>query len=305
MCLQGTDGSRMRAQLLQAGDDLHMPGPCGSFWLVLAGQAQLLSAQGTFRASAGEWIALTAEAGQGVAIQSDGKVVGLIVPAELQARWFCDPLVPVYFMARGGLLEQDHQRCLQLLLAGMADAELLGEHEPDASARHALEWQRLLSGLQVACRELSETCPGYSVLRRRQVFMRFQQALMILQGNPERIVRIAELARRCNFSFCYFSRVFQSLYGQTPQRIAARHRLERAHALVTATEIPIIDVAAECGFENPSSFARAFRAQYGAAASTLRVSVSQRGVVASQSSRARGTGACNGIAPASDARGVR
>ena len=135
--------------------------------------------------------------------------------------------------------------------------------------------------------------------------MRFQQALMILQGNPERIVRIADLAQRCNFSFCYFSRVFQSLYGQTPQRIAARHRLERAHALVTATGIPIIDVAAECGFENPSSFARAFRAQYGAAASKVRLSACKRSVATSQLSRARGSGMRNSATSNNSAAGVR
>lgn len=272
----GFNDAGLRVMLLHPDGRPVAPGVGGTFWMVLAGHARLTAAQGQFRVQAGEWIALTAAHANEVRVEPHGVVVGVTLPPSLQAEWLADPLAPVFLLARGSTREFDRQRALQLL--GLA-IEIPGAGagcEVSGGTPLAEAWQRLISSMQVGCRDLSSACPGYSPLRRRQVFMRFQHALLMMQGRTDRVVRIAELAHACNFSPCYFSRVFQQIYGHTPQRIAALHRLERAHALIVATGIPIIDVAAECGFENPSSFARAFRAQYGISASTIRITASKK-----------------------------
>lgn len=272
----GSDDTGLRITFLRPDGQPVAPGVGGSFWLVLAGHARLTAAQGQFCVPEGEWIALTATQANEVLVEPHGAVLGVTVPPRLQAEWLADPLAPAFFLARGSTREFDRQRALQLRDLAM-DIPGAGAGCTVSGATPLAEaWQRLISSMQVGCRDLSSACPGYSALRRRQVFMRFQHALLMLQGRTDRIVRITELADACNFSPCYFSRVFQLLYGDTPQRIAARHRLERAHALIVATGIPIIDVAAECGFENPSSFARAFRAQYGSSASTIRITASKK-----------------------------
>lgn len=271
-----SDDTGLRITLLHAEGEPLAPGAGGSFWMVLAGHAWLSAAQGRFYVPAGEWIALSATQANEVLVEPHGVVIGVTVPPRLQSEWLADPLAPVFFLARGLSREFDRQRALQLLELAMELSVPCAGCKISGGTPLAEAWQRLISSLQVGCRDLSSTCPGYSPLRRRQVFMRFQHALLVLQASTDRIVRITDLANACNFSPCYFSRVFQALYGDTPQRIAARHRLERAHALIVATGMPIIDVAAECGFENPSSFARAFRAQYGSSASTIRVTASTK-----------------------------
>lgn len=79
-----------------------------------------------------------------------------------------------------------------------------------------------------------------------------------------------DLARMANFSSWYFSKAFHALYGESPQALCARLRLERAAHLLRSTPMMIGDVAAASGFDNCCSFARAFRARYGIPASEYR-----------------------------------
>ena len=50
----------------------------------------------------------------------------------------------------------------------------------------------------------------------------------------------------------------------TPTDWINRRRLEHAARLAETTMLPIIEIAAECGFENLGYFHRLFRARFGA-----------------------------------------
>jgi len=97
-----------------------------------------------------------------------------------------------------------------------------------------------------------------------------QRARMYLEGNSHRVVRIGELAELTNFSSWYLSKTFQSLYEESPQSLSARLRLERAAMLLRDTDMMIGEVASASGFDNCCSFARAFRARFGASATQYR-----------------------------------
>lgn len=51
--------------------------------------------------------------------------------------------------------------------------------------------------------------------------------------------------------------------GMTWEDYRRRSRLLRAVSLLSETDVPVGDVAAQCGFENPSAFAKAFRLAMG------------------------------------------
>ena len=84
------------------------------------------------------------------------------------------------------------------------------------------------------------------------------------------MVRISELAELTSFSSWYFSKTFHALYDESPQEASARMRLEHAADLLRETDLMVGEVAAACGFDNPCSFARAFRARHGTSASRYR-----------------------------------
>lgn len=75
---------------------------------------------------------------------------------------------------------------------------------------------------------------------------------------------IEQLAGVAHFSPYHFHRIFSSMTGETVGQFIARLRIERAaNRLVGQPRRPIIDIALESGFGNPSSFSRAFREAYG------------------------------------------
>lgn len=100
---------------------------------------------------------------------------------------------------------------------------------------------------------------------------RMQRARLCLEGRTDGGLRIGELAKRIHFSPWYFSKVFVALYGIGPLQFSVRMRLERAHLMLSTTCLPVTEVSAVCGFDNPCSFARAFRAHFGMSASEYRL----------------------------------
>ena len=75
---------------------------------------------------------------------------------------------------------------------------------------------------------------------------------------------IEQLAEVAHFSPYHFHRIFSTMTGETLGQFIGRLRLEHAaNRLVAQPDRPVIDIALECGFANPSSFSRAFREGFG------------------------------------------
>jgi AraC family transcriptional regulator len=150
----------------------------------------------------------------------------------------------------------------RLLRAGRADAPLL-QHCAAAALAAVLAGDGETPALQARA-------PGRTQTRRRQLLCRMLRARFYIEGHPERIVRIAELARLSSFSPWHFTKTFHQLFGVSPQAYGAAVRLARARALVCSTRLAIGEVAAACGFENACSFARAFHERFGETATQMR-----------------------------------
>lgn len=68
-----------------------------------------------------------------------------------------------------------------------------------------------------------------------------------------------DLALRVGRSRRQVERLFRSELGRSPVRYYRELRLERAHLLITQSEMPILDVAVTCGFVSASHFSKCFR----------------------------------------------
>ncbi|MCB9763786.1 MAG: AraC family transcriptional regulator [Alphaproteobacteria bacterium] len=79
---------------------------------------------------------------------------------------------------------------------------------------------------------------------------------------------VPALARVACYSPFHFSRVFQAVQGETPQRFVRRARLERAVRLMrTRPELELGDIAHAVGLAPISNFSRVFKQTYGVAPS--------------------------------------
>jgi len=74
---------------------------------------------------------------------------------------------------------------------------------------------------------------------------------------------LEDMANAAGLSVYHFCRSFKRTIGITPHRWLMRLRIERARSLLLNPNATIADVAFEVGFQDPSHFARAFRAETG------------------------------------------
>jgi transcriptional regulator GlxA family with amidase domain len=70
---------------------------------------------------------------------------------------------------------------------------------------------------------------------------------------------VARLAGISGVSPAHFARSFKAAFGVPPHRYLLSRRMERACALLRDTDMPIIDIAYETGWDSLGTFGRTFR----------------------------------------------
>jgi AraC family transcriptional regulator len=95
--------------------------------------------------------------------------------------------------------------------------------------------------------------------------------LTYIQANFGGDLSLEALARRAGYSPFHFHRVFEAAVGETVKAYTQRLRLEGAAFRFLFHDETILEIAAECGFARPETFARAFRRRFGEPPSAFRV----------------------------------
>jgi AraC-like DNA-binding protein len=74
---------------------------------------------------------------------------------------------------------------------------------------------------------------------------------------------VATLARAAHMSPAHFSRSFRRVFGESPHRYLLTRRLERAAALLRATDRSVTAICMDVGLRSVGSFTTAFRRVHG------------------------------------------
>jgi AraC-like DNA-binding protein len=74
---------------------------------------------------------------------------------------------------------------------------------------------------------------------------------------------VADLARAAGLSPAHFSREFRRTFGETPHAYLLTRRLERAAALLRATDRSVADICVSVGLTSVGSFTTSFRRMFG------------------------------------------
>lgn len=80
---------------------------------------------------------------------------------------------------------------------------------------------------------------------------------------------IAELALLCGMSLASFKRHFQQIYGESPGQWVHRTRLEYAFTLAKRNELSTKEICEASGYQDVSSFTRAFTREFGRTARSV------------------------------------
>lgn len=89
------------------------------------------------------------------------------------------------------------------------------------------------------------------------------QALAAMQRSPDRGWTLDALAREVSTSRSVLSERFQQRMGTPPMQYLAQLRLALAASLLATSEVPLIRIAEDVGYQTDTAFSRAFRRQYG------------------------------------------
>jgi transcriptional regulator GlxA family with amidase domain len=81
---------------------------------------------------------------------------------------------------------------------------------------------------------------------------------------------VRRLARVSGVSEAHFARSFKDAFGIPPHRYLLTRRIEQAKTLLRDTDLPIIDVAFQTGWQSLGTFGRTFRDVIGESPSELR-----------------------------------
>lgn len=112
------------------------------------------------------------------------------------------------------------------------------------------------------------------VLRRADV-EKIKLARQIIEENLEEPLSVSELAAAVGTTIKKLQYGFQALFRGSVGQVYKQVRLSRAMVLVSKSDMSMIDIAIECGYECPGSFTRAFKLAFGASPSLVRTMAMQ------------------------------
>jgi AraC family transcriptional regulator len=110
------------------------------------------------------------------------------------------------------------------------------------------------------CQATTLASGGQEVFRiRGKERRRAVEAALWLEANAAEPVGLEHAARYAGLSPFHFLRLFTKVTGVTPHQYLVRTRLRRAARLLSREDLPITDVALDCGFADLSNFVRTFK----------------------------------------------
>lgn len=155
-----------------------------------------------------------------------------------------------------GYTEQD-RRVLEhgLVLENQLELHLFGTREPGWCLTHKRPLYNRsgeiigLAGVSVDLQSASESHPAYQRLAAVDVHIR---------THFHRPVPMHELTRVAGISVAQLERYCKRVFHLTPRQMIHKIRLEHAHRLLHS-DLPITEVALQCGYTDHSAFTRQFK----------------------------------------------
>ena len=92
-----------------------------------------------------------------------------------------------------------------------------------------------------------------------ELLRRLLRAKDRMDAAPDEAWPVARLARVSGASHAHFARSFKDAFGVPPHRYLLTRRIERASALLRDTDLPILHIAFQTGWNSLGTFGRVFR----------------------------------------------
>jgi len=101
---------------------------------------------------------------------------------------------------------------------------------------------------------------------------KLKQAFEYMSAHMSENVSLTAISEELGISQFHFCRLFKQSIGMSPHAYLLQQRVERSKPLLKQRELTINAIAIECGFANPSHFAKCFRQHTGISPKQFRMS---------------------------------
>lgn len=92
---------------------------------------------------------------------------------------------------------------------------------------------------------------------------RVKATLTYIRDNYRDKIYIRDLASVVNMNEQYFCRFFKKAIGRSPMEYVSEYRIKQSLRLLEQTDLPVMDICLECGYNNLGNFLREFKKQTG------------------------------------------
>lgn len=114
----------------------------------------------------------------------------------------------------------------------------------------------------VKSNKLKETKQSMENYPKIFLYRRLVQSKLFIDNHFPEKIDLDDISDEAYCSKYHFIRLFKKIYGRTPHQYLSFVRLEQAK-LKLKTNVSVIDVCLEVGFESPTSFTALFKRTYG------------------------------------------
>lgn len=90
-----------------------------------------------------------------------------------------------------------------------------------------------------------------------------ENALEYIEDHVEENINLDSIANRCNLSSCYFSKLFKKEVGVNFKTYINNKKIDKAKEMLKNTDIPILNIALDLGFDDCGYFIRVFKKSEG------------------------------------------
>ncbi len=104
-------------------------------------------------------------------------------------------------------------------------------------------------------------CPGTTARRKVSALpkWRLRRAIDFIEAHADEQVALADLAQAAGLSRMYFAAQFREAMGLRPHEYLLQRRIEKARAMLQASDLPIVQVALSVGFSSQTHFTTVFK----------------------------------------------
>jgi two-component system response regulator YesN len=96
------------------------------------------------------------------------------------------------------------------------------------------------------------------------------EAITIMLSDISQNYTLEQLSHDCGFSASYFSNLFHKEMGKPFKAWLNDTRVEHAKGLLAESDLPILEIGYECGYNTPSQFIKIFKRATGIPPSVYR-----------------------------------